>query len=104
MDGFAEGFKFYLQPDLAKLEGNFLEAVWAAMGQAFFTLSIGMGGIAIFGSYMSDKNSLLNEACFIAFIDTCNCFTCWICYFSPLYPAILMQLSLVQVQICCLLQ
>ena len=70
LDGFAEGFKFYLQPDFAKLEGNFLEAVWAAMGQAFFTLSIGMGGIAIFGSYMSDKNSLLNEACFIAFIDT----------------------------------
>ena len=40
------------------------------MGQAFFTLSTGMGGIAIFGSYMSTKHRLLNEALFIAGLDT----------------------------------
>lgn len=70
LDGFLEGIKFYLKPDFSKLQDNFLEAVWAAMGQAFFTLSVGMGGIAIFGSYMSNKHCLLNEACFIAVLDT----------------------------------
>ncbi len=70
MDGFAEGVKFYLKPDLSKLEDNLGEAIWAAMGQAFFTLSTGMGGIAIFGSYMSNRHRLMNEAIFIAGLDT----------------------------------
>ncbi len=70
LDGFADGIKFYLKPDLAKLENNFGEAVWAAMGQAFFTLSVGFGAIAIFGSYMSDRHRILNEAIFIATFDT----------------------------------
>ncbi|MGN0901835.1 MAG: sodium-dependent transporter, partial [Succinivibrio sp.] len=70
MDGFKEGISFYLKPDFDKLKNNFGEAVWAAMGQAFFTLSTGMGGIAIFGSYMSDRHRLLNEAIFIAGLDT----------------------------------
>lgn len=70
LSGFKEGIAFYLAPDFSKLENNFGEAVWAAMGQAFFTLSTGMGGIAIFGSYMSNRHRLLNEACFIAGLDT----------------------------------
>ncbi|MEF2914398.1 MAG: sodium-dependent transporter [Succinivibrio sp.] len=70
LDGFSEGISFYLKPDLAKLENNFLEAVWAAMGQAFFTLSVGFGAIAIFGSYMSERHKILNEAIFIAVFDT----------------------------------
>ncbi len=70
MSGFADGISFYLKPDLSKLENNFGEAIWAAMGQAFFTLSTGMGGIAIFGSYMSNRHCLLNEALFIAGLDT----------------------------------
>ena len=70
LDGFAEGMKFYLEPDFSKLENNLGQAIWAAMGQAFFTLSTGMGGIAIFGSYMSTKHRLLNEALFIAGLDT----------------------------------
>ena len=101
LDGFAEGFKFYLQPDFAKLEGNFLEAVWAAMGQAFFTLSIGMGGIAIFGSYMSDKTHCSMRLVLLLLL------TLQLLYLLDLLfslPAILMQLSLVQDQICCLLQ
>ena len=69
--GFYEGVSFYLKPDFSKIENNLGEAVWAAMGQAFFTLSTGMGGIAIFGSYMSDRHKLLNEAIFIALLDTC---------------------------------
>lgn len=70
LEGFSQGISFYLKPDLAKLENNFLEAVWAAMGQAFFTLSVGFGAIAIFGSYMSERHKILNEAIFIAVFDT----------------------------------
>ncbi len=70
LSGFKEGVAFYLKPNLEHIKDNFGEAVWAAMGQAFFTLSTGMGGIAIFGSYMSDKNRLLNESMFIVLIDT----------------------------------
>ncbi|MGN1281933.1 MAG: sodium-dependent transporter [Succinivibrio sp.] len=70
LSGFTQGVSFYLKPDFSKLENNLGEAVWAAMGQAFFTLSTGMGGIAIFGSYMSDRHRLLNEAVFIASLDT----------------------------------
>ena len=70
LDGFAEGMKFYLEPDFSKLENNLGQAIWAAMGQAFFTLSVGFGAIAIFGSYMSDRHKILNEAIFIASFDT----------------------------------
>lgn len=70
LDGFSEGINFYLKPNYANLEGRWGEAIWAAMGQAFFTLSTGMGGIAIFGSYMSERHRLLNEALFIAGLDT----------------------------------
>ena len=70
LSGFKEGIAFYLAPDFSKLENNFGEAVWAAMGQAFFTLSVGFGAIAIFGSYMSTKHKILNEAIFIATFDT----------------------------------
>lgn len=65
-----EGLKFYLIPDFDKLAGNFGEAVFAAMGQAFFTLSIGMGSMAIFGSYIKKDRSLLGEAATIAGLDT----------------------------------
>ncbi|SFS35753.1 neurotransmitter:Na+ symporter, NSS family [Succinivibrio dextrinosolvens] len=70
LDGFEEGIKFYLKPDFEKFENNIGEAIWAAMGQAFFTLSVGFGAIAIFGSYMSERHKILNEAVFIATFDT----------------------------------
>ena len=67
----AEGLKFYLIPSLE----NFKNAgVWtvisAAMGQAFFTLSIGIGSIAIFGSYISKERKLLGESLTIIGLDT----------------------------------
>ena len=70
LDGFVDGLKFYLKPDFSKIENNLGEAIWAAMGQAFFTLSVGFGAIAIFGSYMSNRHKILNEAIFIALFDT----------------------------------
>lgn len=66
-----EGVSFYLIPDFDKImqEGIF-NAVFAAMGQAFFTLSIGMGGMAIFGSYIDKKRSLMGESLNIMILDT----------------------------------
>ena len=64
LDGAAEGLKFYLMPDFHNLmydaNGNMIlgEAIFAAMGQAFFTLSLGIGALAIFGSYIGKDHSL----------------------------------------------
>lgn len=71
MPGAAEGLKFYLYPDFGKLmEAGLFNAIFDAMGQAFFTLSIGMGSIAIFGSYIDKKHSLTGEALRITLLDT----------------------------------
>lgn len=71
MDGAKEGLKFYLSPDFGKLkEAGLSNAIFDAMGQAFFTLSIGMGSIAIFGSYIDKKHSLSGEAIRITCLDT----------------------------------
>jgi len=66
----AEGLKFYLIPSLENLKAGGWEAVTAAMGQAFFTLSIGIGSIAIFGSYISKERKLTGEAITIISLDT----------------------------------
>lgn len=69
--GGAAGLKFYLVPDFSKLmQDGLFEAVYAAMGQAFFTLSLGIGAIAIFGSYIDKKNRLTGEAVRIIGLDT----------------------------------
>ncbi len=69
--GGSEGLKFYLLPDFARMReiGTF-EAIYAAMGQAFFTLSLGIGSISIFGSYIDKKYSLTGEAVRIIGLDT----------------------------------
>lgn len=66
----AEGLKFYLIPSLENLKKAGWTAVSAAMGQAFFTLSIGIGSIAIFGSYIDRKRRLTGEAITIISLDT----------------------------------
>ncbi len=66
-----EGLSFYLKPDIAKLkQAGIFNVVVAAMNQAFFTLSIGIGSMAIFGSYIGKERSLLGESVNIAFLDT----------------------------------
>ncbi len=66
-----EGFAFYLKPDLARLqEAGVGEAVFAAMGQAFFTLSIGVGSLQIFGSYIGKERTLTGEAISVLCLDT----------------------------------
>ena len=67
----AEGLKFYLVPSFERVsEAGIGTVISAAMGQAFFTLSIGIGSIAIFGSYINKERRLLGEAVTIVSLDT----------------------------------
>lgn len=67
----AEGLKFYLIPSFERMhEAGIFTVISSAMGQAFFTLSIGMGSIAIFGSYIDKDRSLLGETFTIVGLDT----------------------------------
>ncbi len=71
LEGGMEGLKFYLKPDFKRMkEIGIWETVTAAMNQAFFTLSLGIGAMAIFGSYIDKKRTLLGEAVNIAVLDT----------------------------------
>ncbi len=71
MDGALEGLKFYLVPDVNKmLEVGVGNVIVAAMNQAFFTLSLGIGSMAIFGSYIGKDRALLGEAVSVAGLDT----------------------------------
>ncbi len=71
MDGAKEGLSFYLKPDLGKMqEAGIGNVILGAMTQAFFTLSLGMGGMAIFGSYIDQKHALLGESIHVALLDT----------------------------------
>ncbi len=71
LQGGAEGLKFYLLPDFQRMkEVGVWETIIAAMNQAFFTLSLGIGAMGIFGSYIDKKRSLLGESVNIAILDT----------------------------------
>lgn len=71
MPGAAEGVRFYLVPDFRKMVENGIgNVVFAALGQAFFTLSIGIGAMLIFGSYLDKSRSLAGEAVSITALDT----------------------------------
>lgn len=66
-----EGLKFYLYPDWQRAkEQGIMNVIAAAMNQAFFTLSLGVGAIEIFGSYMSKDNAITGEAVRICALDT----------------------------------
>ena len=67
----AEGLKFYLVPDMQQIEQvGLFHIITNAMSQAFFTLSLGIGAMLIFGSYLNGGKSLLGEAVSIAALDT----------------------------------
>lgn len=76
LDGAMEGLRFYLVPDFHNLlydaEGSFIlgAAIYDAMSQAFFTLSLGIGALAIFGSYIGRERSLTGEAISVGVLDT----------------------------------
>ena len=71
LEGAGEGLRFYLMPSLSKMqEIGFFTVVVEAMNQAFFTLSLGIGAMAIFGSFIGKERSLLGESINIACLDT----------------------------------
>ena len=81
LPGAVEGLKFYLVPNFNNLmydaDGSFrlFEAIYAAMGQSFFTLSLGIGAMAIFGSYIGKERRLFGECISIGVLDTFVAFT-----------------------------
>lgn len=78
LEGGGAGLKFYLLPSLGSIrevgDGNllkgFFDVIVGAMNQAFFTLSLGIGSMAIFGSYLNKDRSLLGEAINVSLLDT----------------------------------
>ena len=71
LDGAAEGLKFYLLPDFKRFtEAGIGNVVVAAMNQSFFSLSLGIGSMAIFGSYLKKDRSLMGEAVNVICLDT----------------------------------
>ncbi|MCQ2447138.1 MAG: sodium-dependent transporter, partial [Clostridia bacterium] len=71
LDGAGAGLTFYLKPDFAKMKADGIgNVVFGALNQSFFTLSLGIGSMAIFGSYISKDRSLLGESFNVALLDT----------------------------------
>lgn len=71
LDNAIEGIKFYLLPNIERVkEQGLMSVITAAMNQAFFTLSLGIGAMEIFGSYMSDQETLAGESIWICVLDT----------------------------------
>lgn len=67
LSGAKEGLKFYLLPDLGKITPS---VIVGAMNQAFFTLSLGIGSMAIFGSYIGKERSLMGESVNVIVLDS----------------------------------
>ncbi len=82
LPGAATGLTFYLKPDLTKIDGN---VVVGAMNQSFFTLSLGIGSMAIFGSYIGKERSLLGEAVNVLLLDTFVAITAGLIIFPACY-------------------
>ncbi len=71
MEGGSEGLKFYLLPSVDRMkEVGLFNVIVAAMNQSFFTLSLGMGSMAIFGSYLDKDRALMGESVNVAILDT----------------------------------
>ncbi len=71
LDGASEGLKFYLIPSVENIEkAGIANVIVGAMNQAFFTLSLGIGSMAIFGSYIGRERALMGEAVNVAVLDT----------------------------------
>ena len=91
LPGAGAGLEFYLKPNFHNFmydaEGRFRlgEAIFAAMGQAFFTLSLGIGAMAIFGSYIGKEQRLFGEAINVTVLDTCVAFVAGLIIFPSAF-------------------
>jgi NSS family neurotransmitter:Na+ symporter len=71
LPGAEKGLEFYLKPDFGRLvENGVWNSIYAALGQSVFTLSLGVGSMAIFGSYIGKERSLLGESVIVTALDT----------------------------------
>lgn len=85
-EGAGEGLKFYLIPDLDRMmESGPINVIVGAMNQSFFTLSLGIGAMAIFGSYIGKSRALLGEAVNVAILDTFVAFTAGLIIFPACF-------------------
>ncbi len=82
MEGSSEGLKFLLEPDWSHVSG---QTVLIALGQAFFTLSMGMGAMLTYGSYMSKKTSIPTSALQIVILDTAIALIAGIAIFTSVF-------------------
>lgn len=86
MDGAKDGLSFYLIPDFKRMaDVGIISTLVGAMNQAFFTLSIGIGSMAIFGSYLNKEHSLLSESVNIVVLDTFVAVTSGLIIFPACY-------------------
>lgn len=82
LEGAAAGIEFYLKPDFSKIHGS---TILAAMGQAFFSLSLGMGTMITYGSYLSKNESIPFSATAVALTDTLIAFLAGLMIFPALF-------------------
>ncbi len=86
MKGGQEGLKFYLVPNFELMnKAGLINIIVAAMNQSFFTLSLGMGAMAVFGSYIGKERSLMGESIYIASLDTFVAFTAGLIIFPACF-------------------
>lgn len=85
-EGAGEGLKFYLIPNLEHMkEAGIINVIVGAMNQSFFTLSLGIGAMAIFGSYIGKGRALMGEAVSVAILDTFVAFTAGLIIFPACF-------------------
>ncbi len=82
LEGFNEGLRYLFLPDMNKISAD---VILSAMGMAFFSLSIGMGALMIYGSYLSDKFSIMEVTSVVAFADTFVAITAGIIIFPIVF-------------------
>ncbi|MFQ5638617.1 MAG: sodium-dependent transporter [bacterium] len=82
LDGANEGLSFYLNPDFSKINSK---SIMSAMGQAFFSLSLGIGGILTYGSYLSKRENIIRSSVYIAMFDLLIAFLAGLMIFPALF-------------------
>ncbi|HOI29972.1 MAG TPA: sodium-dependent transporter [Melioribacteraceae bacterium] len=82
LDGASAGINYLFNPDWSKIN---TKVILAALGQAFFSLSLGMGAMLTYGSYMSKKDNIPTSSVWIAFLDTSVAIIAGICIFTVVF-------------------
>ncbi len=89
LSGGSKGLAFYLIPQIEMIQKHgLLEVIFAAMGQAFFTLSLGIGAIAIFGSYIGKERRLFGETLSVCTLDTLVAFCSGLIIFPVCFASV----------------